>query len=199
MRTKVECNECGREKPKSQMHKLDVFDSPFDTIPRTIYVCKQAPKELSESHYIESCDELLRDSSWADFRYFDCHVCNRMICEQNPHNGWHVQYRVVDAEQICLSCYEKDMFENGLSEDDLESDSLHGMFFDESELAKHGFSKHPDFDYVHVTGERQAQRILDTAKSLKTENRKVIINYESMAIGGLEGYISLWFTQADES
>jgi len=197
-----ECEECGTKKPKSQMYRFEAYDTPWDDTPRILYVCKEMPQEMKDSYnmqYRESCEELLTDSSWADFRYFECDECGRFICEQNPRNGWHVQYReldhghaILDYAKVCLKCYESMMFEDGLTDDDLEAGKLSGMFFNDSELEEHGFQKIPEFDYVHVTSETKAKQIIERAKILKASGHKVVINYESMAIGGLEGYVTLW-------
>src|SRR5687768_17417063 len=116
----AECRECGTRRLKSNMYKLELYDSPYDTVPYNAYVCIETPKKIkgdrnSSLHWIESCEELLTDSSWADFRYFECADCRRMICEQNPHNGWHSQVRWVEDEQVCLKCYETLMYETGVS------------------------------------------------------------------------------------
>lgn len=193
----VECDTCGAVKSIRAMYAIDVYDTPWEEKAHTIYVCKHTPREF-KAHYrynwMESCEELLDDSSWADFRYFTCCICNRMICEQNPANGWHVQYRFLDddsGEQVCLQCYEKMMFDDGLSDDDLESGKLRGMFFNDSELIEHGFYKVEDY---FIRGQDQANKVIEQAKTLKAAGCKVVINYESLAIGGLEGYVSLWAT-----
>lgn len=193
----AECHECGTVKDIRAMYPVTAYDSPFDEVPEVFYVCKTIPKKNkgrnSVLRYYESCEELLTDSSWSDFRYFTCEFCNRFICEQNPHNGWHVQYRIInECEQICLKCYESIMFEQGLELEQLEQGKLPGMFFDENELIEHGFIKVIDFDYIHVCSSRDVKKVCDKGIELMSAGYIVVINYESMAIGGLEGYISLF-------
>lgn len=190
----VECHECGAKKPKSKMYELKVYSRPFDDVSHLIYVCKEAPPKFKKHWHMEwldSCEDLLTDSAWADFRYFTCIVCKRMICEQNPSNGWHIQYRYIEDEKICLQCYENNILETGHRVDEFD-DGLPGMFLTDCELTNAGFSIHPQFDDVYIHSQKHVQLIKDAALELIANGKKVIIKYERMAIGGLEGYITLY-------
>jgi hypothetical protein len=157
---------------------IELHGSPFDGKSRTAYYCS------------EECLDRMTDTSWSDFRYFDCPCCDRMICEQNPSNGYHTQYRIYQNEQICLKCYEKIILENGVDREEFEEGRLPGMFLSSGneEAISAGYKEVEGFvDYRVGDG----QPICDKALALIDEGCKVILAYESMAIGGLEGYVTL--------
>jgi hypothetical protein len=193
---KHECFECGRIRPGNMMYQVDTYDTPFDKLPQTVWVCKCKPS-LGKGYgrvYAEDCLELMTDHSWGDFRYFDCPVCGRFICEQNPRNGWHVQYREYpyeSGEQICLRCYEETILEDGHEREVFEAGQIPGMFFSHGnpEPIEAGYEIVEDFDHYHVGN---PQPVLDKAIELINTGHKVVIGYESMAIGGLEGYITMF-------
>ena len=62
--------------------------------------------EPTEHHY---CSDKCQDAHLYqdDFQYFTCEHCGRLICEQNPANGWHVQVREWENCRICLKCFQK--------------------------------------------------------------------------------------------
>lgn len=196
----AECRECGTRRLKSNMYKLELYDTPFDDIPRIAYVCKETPKAIKKGlgrSWMESCEELLTDTSWADFRFFECANCLRMICEQNPRNGWHTQSRWIDDEQICLKCYEQSLLENGVPLESLENGALPGMFLNDNELRDAGFVLMLD-DYK-VSGKKDAEIVCNRGIQWINEGKIVIVNYERMSIMGDEGYVSLWTkTKKDE-
>lgn len=196
----VECHECGTIRPVSKMYKLELWSRPFDLQPYIAYVCKETPAKFKKSYrqYVESCEELLTDSSWADFRYFTCDHCNRMICEQNPSNGWMSQVRYLDDYNttLCLKCYEEELYTNGVEIESLEEGTLPGMFLDYNELKERDFTC--VLDDIHVTGKDSAKCVCDKGIELINSGHIVLIAYESMAIGGLEGYVSLYSKLKDD-
>jgi len=188
----VTCEECGEMKDIRAMYIHELFDTPWDDKSRIAYLCKTAPKKIRERHYAHSCEDLLSDSSWGDFRYFVCEDCGREICEQNPSNGWHTQVRVVDdCIQLCLKCYEVMILRDGISRETLEEGKLPGMFFsgNNSELTETGFECIEY--YVYIRGTADAKALCAKALTL-VDTHIVLFAYESMAIGGLEGYVSLY-------
>jgi hypothetical protein len=121
-----------------------------------------------------------------------------MICEQNPRNGWMTQYRFWpddDGEQICLRCYEAEILENGLPRKMFEDGKLPGMFFSSSncEPLEAGFQID---DRVNNTKAPPAEPICDIALEHFDKGHKVVIGYESMAIGGLESYVTLFWKES---
>lgn len=61
--------------------------------------------------------------------------CDREICEQNPSNGWHIQYRDYDGDRLCLRCYKDLILENGIDREKLEDGKIPGMSFDRGNSA----------------------------------------------------------------
>ena len=184
----VECDECWQPVRRGSKVSIDLelWSRPFDDAPRTVTL----HHDPTGDNY-EVCSARIYDTSYADFRYFDCEGCTRTICEQNPSNGWHTQYRIVgECTQICLKCYEEQLMENGVDREDIEDGRLPGMFFSHGnpEPLAAGYEPHGD-RFVNSTDRADAVRreVLD----LMDSGRQVVIGYESMAIGGLEGTVSL--------
>lgn len=198
----AECHECGTRRLKTNMYKFQVWDRPFDENYREIYVCIETPKAVKSGggslKYIDSCEELLTYSSWADFRYFTCIECERLICEQNPSNGYVIQFRILEDgySRICLKCYEEKLLRYGVSIEALEAGTLPGMFLNDTDLRDAGFSLM--LDDKKVAGKDSAKAICDYGIEEIKRGRVVIISYERMAIGGLEGYVSLWSKYPDK-
>lgn len=193
------CEECNRTEPKGGMTQIDIYDLPWHDKPRKAYFCKQAPEGLAHDHGIKSCAEMLYNHGNGDFGYFECCECHRTICEQHPGNGWHVQYRTLDGddynpgeEKICLRCYEKKILEEGLPRQGFAAGHLEGMFFNRGnpELAEAGYRQ--ELDNVFVSGTAKAHEICKQALDLIDTGNQVVIGYESMGIGGSEGYISMF-------
>lgn len=194
----VSCHECGEVKDVRAMYAVDVYWHPSDKTSDTIYVCKNMPSKMKKQYrysWRDSCEELLTDSSWADFRFFTCDGCGRMICEQAPENGWHSQYRIVnDCAQICLRCYEEDLLENGTPREDFEAGKLPGMFFSSVDLQDWELV----VDDAYIRGKDDARRVCDAAIAKIDAGYKCLVDYEHMAIGGLEGYVSLYAKLIEE-
>ena len=197
----VQCYECDRERPKDATYEYELYSTPWDDVGDTAYLCKdefghaelerENGREVFESwKYYECCVEVLTDNGWSDFRYFECVRCYRTICEQNPKNGWHVQYRVDgdDYEQVCLKCYQDEILEYGISRESVENGELSGMFFNTGELDEW----ERVMDYIHIDNSNTVQEVLDNILGWMDEDYKVVIDYERMGIGGLEGYISVY-------
>lgn len=190
------CEGCNVRRPIVEMDAHEVYDDPWGGS-RIIYTCPDNVglftdcPEYRGTIYSDSCTERLFDTSWADFRYFECESCNRVIIRQCPKNGWHSYVRFVDAyeEEWCLKCYEEELFTNGINvvgEDVLNCGRIPGMFLDEDELIARNFTR---LESVYVEGNTKevVQKIKDLTKSYC-----VIINYSSLAIGGSEGFIEIW-------
>ena len=195
--TKVTCHECGIEGNATDMYKLDVYDTPWEKVPETIYVHKVMPVEATEGNgylqYIESCLDLLTDTGWSDFRYFTCEHCQRMICRQNPKQGWHNQVRIInECEEICLQCYETMTLENGIPIDDFEAGMVPVMFFssDNHEPLDAGYQVDPAIDCLFITS---GKAVCEAAITHIKQGHKVVIGYERMAMGGSEGSVSLFY------
>lgn len=192
-----ECRECGLKRSKANVHVHQLYDTPWQERPDIAYTCSDQKganliyKGLGLHYVPESCTDLLSDTSYSDFRYFICSWCDREVSEQCQSNGWHSYYRIVnECEQVCLKCYEEDLFENGSGIEAFENGELPGMFFDTADLEKHGFTELVPYTFVNSL--KASQALCSKAIEHIRAGSKVLCNYEHMAIGGLEGYASLW-------
>lgn len=174
------CMLCGK-KPALKSQTRHAYETPWDAEPAIKYFCS------------DDCgDTYMYEEPWA---YFWCNGCDREISEQHPQNGWHIQYRTVDDEQICLKCYRERLLDEGLEfeREKLEDGQLPGMFFSYGNLeAKEaGYEEVPGFTDYHVNSGERAETFRKKALELMDEGKKVIIGYERLGIGGGEGYVTL--------
>ncbi|MBI4775960.1 MAG: hypothetical protein HY788_17605 [Deltaproteobacteria bacterium] len=174
-----ECLECGRKARKG--HTRSVFATPWDEDETDKYFC-------SEEH----ADEYLYTPPYA---YFHCDPCGRMICEQNPKNGWHLQYRDTDDARICLACYQDRLLAEGLEFErgKLEKGQIPGMYFSwgNPEPKQAGYTEVPGFEDFYVNSEQKRERFIGEVLARLDSGEKVIACYESLAIGGSEGYATM--------
>ena len=188
-----ECHECGEKfKPgetikSGAVQKLKIYDNPWATEPSTVKVHTH-----NDDGRHGSCLDKLTDTSWADFRYFYCFACGRLIISQCPYNGWRSYIHEEHGEEICVACYQQETLTNGMAKDVLESGRVPGDFFEDDEIANHGWALVQGYDNIRIAGSGQAKAFCDTALSFIAKGMKVLINYESMGIGGGEGYVSLY-------
>ena len=198
----VRCYECDRERPVEKTWVYDLFDTPWDDVGTRSYFCNDefGPAEGIDDpndswNYYESCADVLTDTSWADFRYFECVACYRTICEQNPRNGWMVQFRVEDFEdyeQICLQCYQTELLENGVNREKIENGEMDGMFFNYNDPVLESWEKF--IDYRFINSEKSRDSLLSEILENMDNDYKVIISYERLGIGGGEGTVSVYRT-----
>ena len=177
----VQCYHCELDIVKSRARIADLYNTPFDEAPETVYFCSLLCREAQEGHVYSK-----------DFNYFHCPGCDRYICEQNPRNGWHVQYRMLNDEQICNKCYEEYCFENGIDTEEFEAGKIQGLFFNDSELREHGYITVPGFYNSLIQSQDTVDSYIKKALGLIEAGHKVINNYERLGIGGGEGYVTMW-------
>jgi hypothetical protein len=145
--------------------------------------------ESRELHFCsDDCgDSYMYEKPWV---YFWCDRCDREISEQHPLNGWQIQYRWVDEEQVCLRCYEKRLLDEGIGfeRDKLERGAIPGMFFSHrnTEAREAGYEEIPEFENYHVDTEERGEAFRRKALELLDRGKKVVIGYESLAYGGGE-------------
>lgn len=173
----MECLNCFEE--AQDEFTAVVFETPWDKEPRVKKFCSE-----------DCMDDYLYGG---DFSYFTCAGCEREICRQNPRNGWHVQSRFVDGEEICLKCYEEEVLKNGVPKEKFENNRIPGMFFSYGNIEPReaGFIEVEGFINCHITGEESVRRLCQKALELIEKGYKVVVGYESMGIGGVEGYVTL--------
>ena len=184
----IECDECNEpvRKGSKVCTEVEVYDRPFDDDTRTLILHFDPTYE----NY-EVCSERIYDTSWSSFRYFNCEGCSRIVCEQNPSNGWHSQYRIVnECYQVCLRCYEENLLANGVDRESIENGELGGMFFSYGNPEPQAEGYEPLGDRF-VGRDSQAEAVRIEILNLIDTGYQVVIGYESMAIGGVEGTISL--------
>lgn len=159
----------------------ELYPTPWVDKPKEAWFCS----EQCETDYLYT----------GDFQYRQCGECSRMVCQQNPSNGWMWQFREhAELGDICLRCYESEILRNGQPRCDFESDHIGGgMFFNggNPEPKAKGFREVPGFRNFYVTGSDTARRYNAEAIELIDRHYKVITCYESLAIGGLEGFITM--------
>jgi len=191
----VRCDQCDEMGIIEDMYKVELWDRPFDTKPRIAYFHIKVPVKFNEKYH-DSCEEFIYERG--DFNYFDCPNCGRIVCEQNPSNGWMTQYREHFGDQICLKCYEEMILENGVDREHFEEGKLEGMFFSGNNHAPldAGYLSDERAYNVRVAGSAKAKEICKIALDYIDRGGKVIIGYESMAIGGIEGYVTLFYKEA---
>ena len=178
-RMKIECSNCNKKAKKNTT--VQVFNTPWENSPEEKYFCS-----------FECMNEYLFGDH--DFKYFDCPDCGRTICEQNPLNGWHVQYRFDNyGEQICLSCFEKEILENGISREKFEEKTIAGMFFSHgnTEAIDQGYEEISNFQNILIKSQKTVDEYCKKALELIDQGFNVINAYESMGIGGGEGYVTM--------
>jgi len=160
----------------------ELYDTPWEDRPHTVFFhsdeCEQA--------YIHA------DS----FGYRDCEACCRTLCQQHPGNGWMWQFREhAELGEICLRCYQDEILENGQPRSDFSGSKISGgMFFsgDNREPLAAGFEEVDGFENYFVHGCTRALMYNQRALELIDAGRKVVTGFERLAIGGLEGYITMF-------
>lgn len=176
----IKCYICEKDIKRERDAISDIlFDTPWQNKGEINYFCS------------EDCYDKLFDHSYSDFRYFHCDSCNRLICEQNPANGWHIQFRYYNGIFLCLKCFQDEILKNGTNPECFEDGQLEGMFFSEgnSELLEVGYKEYGSY---YINSEDSASRLCNKALSLIRQNYKVVIAYEALGIGGLEGHVTLY-------
>lgn len=185
------CDEFGVYCFDEEMKEKEVYWRPYDG-PTTNRYC---------SNFAMDCD--MGEVYSKDFRFFTCSHCGRTICEQNPSNGWMTQYRMYPDEecgdQVCLSCFEKIKVGEGMTDEEIKNQTSSGMFICSSDMLQLGFREDDVIYGFHVTGKSSVDILYARAKELKSSGNIVFLAYDSMAIGGLEGYVTLWVKKSVES
>jgi hypothetical protein len=178
------CYSCMEDKAGEPYNVLDVFSRPFED------------ESSQKSFCSEECERASREP---DFAFVDCPHCERTIYEQNPSNGYMLQFRRFCGEYICLKCYEELILEHGLPREYFEEQKLQGMFFssDNSEPLEAGFDYVDGFQDVFIQSQESVDKVCDTAMKLIDEGHKVLIGYERMSNCGGEGWISMFSKPSD--
>jgi hypothetical protein len=166
---------------------VELYDTPWEDQPKLVFF------------HSDECEEAYIHAD--SFGYRDCESCGRTICQQHPGNGWQWQFREhEDLGETCLKCYQDEILENGQPRSDFESVPHQpagkikgGMFFSwgNTEPKEAGFEEVDGFDNYFVQDRTHAVLYNERALQLIDAGRRVLTGFERMAIGGLEGYITL--------
>lgn len=164
---------------KELMVEFETYDTPYSEEPEIRYYISY-----------DGIDGLMGRIYSRDFAYFECEKCGRVICEQNPSNGYMVQFKWIEDldGKVCNSCYEKQLLEIGSSRKKLENYELDGLFLDNEDLYEfEELTNIPSFvnsgNLKHV-----CELILATVKPEEV----FLIQYNTLAITGSEGYITVY-------
>jgi len=160
----------------------ELYDTPWEDEPKVRFF------------HSDECEEAYTRSG--SFDYVDCEACGRTVCEQNPANGWMMQFREhKELGYVCLKCYETEILENGQPRSDFAGSRIGGgMFFsgDNREPLNAGYDYVYEFRDFFVSGPETARRFNRKALELIDGSHRVVTGYERLAIGGLEGYVSMF-------
>lgn len=174
-RLETECDCCSTRQASSD-YQVSAYDTPWDDEPRDLDFCS----EECEVAYLYS----------DDFAYSHCAECGRLICQQNPKNGWHWQFRDdYSGEPVCLKCYEELVVDKGtleIDEDKWENGNIPGMFHDDGELEDWGYEQDREYH------SEKPEVVYNRVKELDEQGYKCLVNYESISIVGDGGWFSLW-------
>lgn len=167
--------------------KPDFYSRPFDESPEENYFVNWFAADCYKGTIYSK-----------DFAYFECEDCGRTICQQNPSNGWMSQMHIInDSYQVCNKCYEETTLINGIN-DEFDGSNIPGQFYNESDIIEAGWEKAEDSilagsGYSEYADPKNATNII---QKWIDAGKKVLVNYEHMAIGGLGGYISIYIKEA---
>lgn len=186
----MECINCGNLILKEHSFGGNFYDTPWDKKPNPdVRFCSQ----LCENAYYGNIYS-------KDFAYFTCISCGRTICQQNPGNGWHIQYREVYDELVCLKCYQEDILKNGIPIEKFEKGVISGMFFSfgNEEVFNAGYAEVPGYVNIKIEDQETVDRYCNKAIELIKNGYKVVTAYESMAYGGSEGYVTMFCKKEEQ-
>lgn len=197
-----ECWACGdngyaidRERAYN-VRPVEVYDDPWATEPDIIW-CHDSERRPVPYDVAPSCMGAIESGHLTDFHYFMCDACYRTVIVRCPRNGWHSYARIInECEQWCLACVEDTLRAEGIAgfpaelEELFESGRLFGMFFNDGDLEGDGWAATGYRTFVN--NEESAIALATKVRRLHGEGRLVIIGYESLAIGGSEGYVTLF-------
>ena len=186
------CAECDKKFKKGEAKAVvEVFDDPFAVHPRII-----AFHSDNDDGY-GTCLDKMTDTSWADFRYFSCARCERIVVRQCLSNGWRSYAKIDDDEEICVKCYQDLRLEDGEPAEAFEAGKIPGDFYVSSDLSAHGWGQVPGYSNFHISSGSSAKHFCQQALKLIEEGHKVLVDYDSMGIGGGEGFVSLYAKEDD--
>jgi hypothetical protein len=181
--TTVHCAHCGNEILKEKAIRPELYNTPWDEYAPEDYYCSQVCVEATIGTLYSK-----------DFAYQVCESCGRTICQQHPGNGWRWQFK----GEVCCKCYQDWTLKEGQDREEIDKilneSQCPGEFYNESDLHDHDWERDEAYKLPdHMEPFRQ--RIL----ALVNQNKKILINFDRMAYGGMEGYISIYLKKDPDS
>jgi hypothetical protein len=183
-----ECHQCNEKfKKGDRKTRLDVYDDPWATEP-----CQVAVHTANDKDGYGDCLDKLTDSSWSEWNYQECPVCERTIIYRCLDNGWRTYFKIIEGEEICVKCYQNMTLEHGEPLEKFKDGKIPGDFYSPSDLNAHGWTLVPGYSGNHISNKESIKRFAGHAVELISEDYKILVDYDSMGIGGQEGYVSLY-------
>jgi hypothetical protein len=148
---------------------------PFDKEGFELVLCEKCANEPQEFQFCECCDRYI----WNN-------------------NGWrtNIFYDEINEAIICAKCYQEDVLQNGQPAKDFLQGTIKGDFYDHEDLEENKFKEDSTYSIGHgyssYHGYSDVERLNNRAIELIEDGYQVIVNYESLAIGGLGGYVQIW-------
>lgn len=190
------CDECEEEFEEDEAIESFVYDRPS-----------------GEESHLNFCSENCQEEylSHPEFPYLECFHCHRLVCYRNPSNGYHGQFHKHPFEEdqsgtfneVCETCHASLVLSKGQKLADFvnkRGEALPkisgGVWFDEEAFS--GYLCDPDFDRFRVSCGNDAIEFNSRAADHINAGKKVVVSLDSMAIGGIEGRVSLFHTNAEE-
>lgn len=184
------CRWCDKPIEEEEEHiVIELYDTPWDNNGEVVYLHTTASDDN------EACADCITSSYYTDFWYHFCDSCGRHICYRNPSNGWHIQFRDYEGEPMCLRCYMEMILREGQPRSDFEGDVIGGgMFFSRGnvEAKEAGYQ---EIATMHINDSVSARHYNAIAQEYLDKGYAVITAYERLAIGGLEGTVTLMAKQ----
>ncbi len=173
-----ECHHCGIMHAHSET--VTLFDYPSDEKGYEVNLC---------SYY---CLDSLQGMNYSrDFAYRTCDCCGRIICEQSPANGYLYQFKISeDGEMTCNECHRKEIYENGIDEEQLKRGKIQSNWHDWRECEEHGFTKYESYFVTDI------EDFYNKIQHLFEDNL-VLIENDRISILGDEGTVTVWTKPKD--
>lgn len=128
-----------------------------------------------------------------DFGYYFCEGCQTWVCGQNPSNGWMSQVHTHDTGEVeCNKCFEERILELGINDD--FDNNVPGGFFNQKDIDAHGWELVTEGMMVASghSGYRDPNDAISVIKGIIDSGKRCLVDYDSMAIGGLGGYVTIY-------
>jgi hypothetical protein len=181
------CYECSEKfKHGENKAKLEIYLDPWGTKPSIVRV------HIGNDDGNGDCFDKLTDTSWSDFRFFECAHCERLIARQRADNGWRSHVKHIVGEEICVKCYQESRLEDGDPVAAFTGESLMGDFFNPSDISAHDWSLVPGYHGHFINSKKSSEKFCETALDLIRDGHKVLVDWGAQAYGGGEGYYSLY-------